>query len=65
MTKMYEMDKEERKSLGDAGRQHVLENYSFEDYKKQWVELMEDVHDRHGSWETRKNYSPWTLKKII
>jgi len=62
--KMYEMSDEERKSLGEAGRQHVLKNYSFEDYKSRWVKVMDDAHEKHGSWDNRKNYSPWTLKKV-
>ena len=64
MTKMYEMSKEERQSLGDAGRQHIIDNYSFEDYQDRWVEVMDTVHEKHGSWQNRKNYSPWTFKKV-
>ena len=64
LTKIYEMDKEERKALGKSGREHVLKNYSFENYQKQWVELIDDVHQRHGSWESRKIYSPWKLIKV-
>ena len=30
LEKMYNMSKEEREKLGDAGRQHVNNNYSFE-----------------------------------
>lgn len=64
LTKMYEMDPEERTSLGKAGRQHVLKNYSFENYQNKWVEILDDVHERHGSWENRKIYKPWVLEKI-
>jgi glycosyltransferase involved in cell wall biosynthesis len=62
--KMYEMSKEERCNLGEQGRNHVLKNYSFENYQKQWVEVLDDVYDKHGSWKDRKLYSPWKLKKI-
>ena len=44
--------------------QHILENYSFENYKKQWIEVLDRVHEEHGSWENRKKYSPWGLHKI-
>jgi glycosyltransferase involved in cell wall biosynthesis len=64
VTEIYEMKKGERKSLGQAGRQHVLDNYNFETFKNRWVDLMDDLHERHGSWDNRKNYSPWTLNKI-
>ena len=64
LVKMYEMPEEERLKLGEAGRQHILENYSFENYKKQWIEVLDKVHEEHGSWENRKKYSPWGLHKI-
>ena len=62
--KMYEMSTEERCNLGEEGRNHVLKNYSFENYQKQWVEVLDDVYDKHGSWKDRKLYSSWKLKKI-
>ncbi len=64
MEKMYKMTKEEREALGQAGRQHVVENYSFEKYQSGWVDILDKVHEKHGSWENRKNYSPWTFKKV-
>jgi len=64
LTKMYEMKQEDRDSLGISGLEHVVSNYSFEGYKKRWVEIMEYIHEKHGSWETRKNYSSWNLLKI-
>tara|TARA_R100001079_G_scaffold91185_2_gene53737 strand:+ start:227 stop:1483 length:1257 start_codon:yes stop_codon:yes gene_type:complete len=64
LEKMYNMTKEELKSLGKKGREHVMKNYNFEDYQKSWVEVMDKVHDKHGSWDSRKNYSRWTLEKI-
>jgi glycosyltransferase involved in cell wall biosynthesis len=64
LTKMYEMSEEKRKALGQAGRNHVEQNYSFEGYQKQWVEVMDKVHEEHGSWDNRKKYSPWNLTKV-
>jgi len=64
LTKMYNMDPEERKALGLAGRGHVMKNYNFENYQSRWVEVLENTHKKHGSWDTRKSYSPWSLKKI-
>jgi glycosyltransferase involved in cell wall biosynthesis len=64
MTKMYEMSEEDRKALGQAGRGHVLKNYKFEDYQSRWVEVMDKVHEDHGSWDSRKKYSPWNLTKV-
>ena len=64
LVKMHEMGKDKRKELGNAGRQHVLKNYSFESYQSKWVEVMDQVHKKYGSWENRKLYSPWKLTKL-
>ena len=64
LTKMYEMSEEERKLMGNAGRKHVLENYSYGKYQKKWVEIIDEVHNEHGSWGNRKNYKPWKMEKL-
>lgn len=56
MLKMYTMSPEDRLGLGKMGREHVLNNYNFKDFQSQWVDLMLEVHEEFGSWETRKNY---------
>jgi len=62
--KMYNMSKKERAELGTKGRDHVLKNYNFEDYTKKWIQLMDDIHERYGSWESRKNHKRWEVKEI-
>ena len=57
LSKMMALTRAERKLLGAKGRQHVLKNYNFKDYKQKWVDLMLAVFEKHGSWETRSNYS--------
>lgn len=64
MYKIYSMSKEERQKLGANGRQHVLKNYNFENFCNTWVELMTDIHETHGSWETRKNHKKWELLEL-
>jgi glycosyltransferase involved in cell wall biosynthesis len=64
LEKMYNMSDEERGALGTAGASHVQENYSFEKYRSSWVELMDKVHEKYGSWEDRKHYKPWELREI-
>ena len=61
---MYNMSEDERKALGEAGRQHVLKNYNYEDLKKKWIEIIDDVCEKHGSWETRKNYKSWKFIEV-
>jgi hypothetical protein len=61
---MYALTREERKALGKKGREYLLKNYAFEDYVSGWDKIMTDTHQKHGSWNTRKNYNNWTLKEI-
>ena len=61
---MMNMSDEERKEMGRLGREHVLKNYNYENYKKQWVEIMDEVCETQGSWENRKNYNSWKLAEV-
>jgi hypothetical protein len=54
----------ERKLLGMKGRNHVVKNYNFSNFKKQWINLVDSVVENHGSWETRKGYQAWEIKEI-
>jgi len=64
MQEMYNKTKEERKALGQAGRQHALKNYNFEGMKSRWVEIIDKMCEENGSWETRKNYDRWELTEV-
>jgi len=61
---IFSMSHEERRLLGMKGRHHVTKNYNFENFQKQWVDLIDSVVENHGSWETRKGYKPWDFKEI-
>ena len=52
------------KEMSTLGRQHVIENYNFKNYQSSWVELMDNIIEKHGSWETRRGYKRWHLKEI-
>ena len=56
LKKMLALGKEGRKEMGLKGRQHVLDNYNFETFNKQWVDIMTEIHEENGSWDTRTNY---------
>lgn len=60
----YNMTPEERAELGRKGREHVMKNYNFENFAKQWDELMTKVHETHGSWDSRKNYNTWEAETL-
>ena len=64
LTTMINMSNEDREKLGEMGRQHVQKNYSFEQFCSDWVEVIDETIEKHGSWETRKSYTPYTFTEI-
>jgi len=64
LIKMYELGAEERKKMGKSGRKHVLKNYNFDNFAKEWDKIMTDIYETHGSWENRKGYDSWELIAI-
>ena len=64
MVKMFELPDEERQEMGKKGREHVLKNYSMENYIQLWIKTLTDVYEKHGSWETM-NRNQWSLKKVL
>ena len=64
LMKMYELTEEQSDKIGLLGRGHVLTNYNFDNFKKKWVDLMTDIHEKYGSWDNRKHYKPWELIEI-
>ena len=54
--KILALGKEGRKEMGLKGREHVMKNYNFETFNKQWVDIMTELYEEHGSWDTRTNY---------
>ena len=64
LEKMFVMTNEDRKALGAKGREHVMKNYNFETFNKQWVDIMTEIHEQEGSWETRANYNGIRLLEV-
>lgn len=54
--------KETRKLIGQAGRQHVIDNFNFTDFINRWDKIMTDVYEK-GVWSNRK-HKGWELKEI-
>tara|TARA_Y100001973_G_scaffold106541_1_gene185160 strand:+ start:6834 stop:8084 length:1251 start_codon:yes stop_codon:yes gene_type:complete len=61
MLEIYSKTVEERQDIGRKGRLHVEKNHNFEEYGKQWIETIEEVVEKNGSWDTRKNYNRWEI----
>lgn len=64
LSKALKLPKTKYKKMSEAGLKHVKENFSFENFEKQWVELMDRVVSESGSWETRKNYKRWHFMEV-
>lgn len=64
MRKAIKTKPEKYNNMVSGGLKHVKENYSFESFENQWVELMQKLHEENGSWETRKNYKSWECIEI-
>jgi glycosyltransferase involved in cell wall biosynthesis len=62
---IYEATPEEREEMGKKGIEHVQKNYNFEDFERSWVELIDSIIERLGSWDTRTGYKAWELKEIM
>ena len=61
---IWKNDREKYIELGKNGRNHVENSYNFENFKKQWVDIMTGVHEKYGSWENRKHYKNWDLIEV-
>jgi len=64
MNKALKLPKAKYKKMSDAGMKHIKDNFSFENFEKQWVVFMDRVVEESGSWGTRKNYKRWHLMEV-
>jgi len=64
LEKIYNMSKEERKALGKKGAEHVNKKYNFDNFVTKWNVVLRDIHEKFGSWETRKGYKKWHLGEM-
>ena len=52
------------KKMSIQGRAHVKNNYNFDNLEKQWVKTMDEIIEKHGSWETRRGHERWHLLEV-
>jgi len=64
MSKALKCSNKQYQKMSENGISHVRENYNFEDYENNWVELIDKVVNEHGSWDTRENYKRWHLMEM-
>jgi glycosyltransferase involved in cell wall biosynthesis len=64
MKKALEIRPAAYKKMATNGLEHVAKNYNFDNFGKKWVDLMDKITKKHGSWETRKGYDCWHLLEV-
>ena len=63
LTEMYEMDPIERAKLGASARQWTQKQFNFESFTRRWDEILTNVYETNGSWDSRKNYTSYNVKE--
>jgi len=64
LTAALKIPQKKYRQMVAQGKRHVRKNYNFQNYEKSWVELIDNVLENYGSWETRKNYKRWHLMEV-
>jgi glycosyltransferase involved in cell wall biosynthesis len=64
LKKALKASKKSYNKMSTLGMQHVKDNYNFDKYEKKWVETMDEIIEKHGSWTTRTGYERWHLLEV-
>ena len=64
LKKALNISKKAYNKMSVGGIEHVKNNYNFKNYQEEWVNLMDSIVEKHGSWETRKGYKRWHLLEV-
>jgi glycosyltransferase involved in cell wall biosynthesis len=64
MKQMMETTEKQRTKMGKDAKKYLEKNYNYLGLLDRWDELLTDIHEEHGSWDTRKGYDRWSLKQI-
>lgn len=65
--KMYNLKKENTEAFQELKKDcvdHVYKNFGMKKFKKDWINLMTEVHKSHGSWPN-KLYKKWEFKRVL
>jgi hypothetical protein len=64
LLELYEMGREKRRELGEAGREWSHTKFGFDNFVSTWDETLTALHEKCGSWDTRKGYQKYEFKEI-
>ncbi len=65
MLTMYRMSEIDREELGKKCRERMLRDFGMDKYISEWDRIMQETHEKFGSWDTRKNYTGQRLVKVL
>jgi len=64
LNKALKVSKKAYAKMSTGGIKHIAKNYSFKQYEEGWVKIMDDIVEKHGSWENRDRYKRWHLMEV-
>ena len=64
MEEFMGFSREKRKHLGKLGKKHITQNYNFDKFESQWVDLMHGLVEKNGSFRKRKLKKNWEIVEI-
>ena len=64
MKKALNLNAKTYKKMSIQGREHVKNNYNWDVYKNRWIELVDNIVETQGSWDTRQGYQRWHLLEV-
>jgi len=64
LTQALNLSTSKYKKMSIQGINHVRENYNFKNFEKKWVNVMDEIIEKHGSWESRTGYHRWHLLEV-
>jgi glycosyltransferase involved in cell wall biosynthesis len=62
MLEIYNKSSEERAEIGRLAREYVLESFNFDNFVTTWDDLLGDIYEKKGSWDTREGYVAYEAK---
>ena len=62
LVEMYDRGPDERHKWGQKGRKWVMKRFNFATYVETWDELLSNLYETKGSWDTREGYRAYEMR---
>ena len=64
LMKALNISKKAYSKMSIGGMKHVVNNYGFDKFETKWINLMDEIVEKQGSWSTRQGYKRWHLLEV-